>query len=174
MLGVVCDPHSFAPHVLKKSVSRGGNCKQHYVFAQVFIGSKGSGRVSRWVYLCAVVFSRLVYVGCALTGTSWALDALNELHHNSINCRHVCPDPAGSSPSYICTCSGFAHMLASAPVLLPSGCLSLVGWVFTVLSTYSGFALMLASVLLGANIPSQLSRAWARSTTSGPGGVSRA
>mmetsp|Transcript_30509 Transcript_30509/g.67644 ORF Transcript_30509/g.67644 Transcript_30509/m.67644 type:complete len:152 (+) Transcript_30509:433-888(+) len=39
-------------------------------------------------------------------------------------------------------------------------CLTLVGWLFSIIFTYSGFALMVIAVLWSANLPAKISRAW--------------
>ena len=41
-------------------------------------------------------------------------------------------------------------------------CLSLTGFLFTILFTYTGFALLLASVLWSADLPRKVAAAWAR------------
>lgn len=40
-------------------------------------------------------------------------------------------------------------------------CLTLVGWVFTIICTYSGFACMLAGVVMSADVAGKLKKAWA-------------
>lgn len=39
-------------------------------------------------------------------------------------------------------------------------CLTLVGWLFTVCATYSGFSLMVAGVLWSADVRHKLAHAW--------------
>ena len=48
------------------------------------------------------------------------------------------------------------------PVVGLSGlrCLSLTGWLFSIFFTYSGFALMLAGVVAGANLHTNIRNAW--------------
>lgn len=42
-------------------------------------------------------------------------------------------------------------------------CLTLTGWLFTIVFTYAGFASLMASVVWGSNLPSTLRAAWKQS-----------
>lgn len=39
-------------------------------------------------------------------------------------------------------------------------CLSLVGWLFTIVFTYTGFGMLLAGVVIGAGVPGKVRKAW--------------
>lgn len=47
-------------------------------------------------------------------------------------------------------------------------CLTLVGWLFSIVFTYTGFALMLWAVVWSANLHSTLKRAWTQAMTPVP------
>ncbi|KAK9813126.1 hypothetical protein WJX72_009501 [[Myrmecia] bisecta] len=72
--------------------------------------------------------------------------------------RHVLQDagiwPSPGSDMYRPDCDHSARHLGGIT------CLSLVGWLFTIVFTYLGFACLIAGVLWGADIHIKLRRAW--------------